>query len=83
MCNRYGQEKLVSIKILIDSYEKINIYLNIVSLIENDVFMVSGDSCIDGKSLMSIFRLDILKPVVVHNIPLSFAERLKDLAAPS
>ncbi len=83
MCNQHDQEELVSIKILIDSYQKINIYLNVVSHIANDVFMVSGDSCIDGKSLMSIFRLDILKPVTVYSIPLHLVEGLRELLVQS
>lgn len=79
MYNNYDQKELVSMKILIDSYEKINSFLGVVSVIPNDIFMVSGDRCINRKSLMSILDLDILKPVIVYNIPLCFMERLKNL----
>ncbi len=76
---QYKHEDLVSVKILINSYQKINIYLNVVSLIETDIFMVSGHNCINGKSIMSILNLDILKPVTVYNIPASFVEGLRRL----
>ena len=77
MCNQITLDKVTSIKILIDSPKKLNTYLHIIGEVKHSISMTSGKNCINGKSLMSIFSLDISKPVTIHNVPVHVAEELK------
>ncbi|WP_123608291.1 HPr family phosphocarrier protein [Mobilisporobacter senegalensis] len=79
---KFNQRNELSMKILVNSYSKINTYMNIVAQIPNEIYMASGEKCVNGKSLMSIFRLDITEPVTIYNIPIDFIEQLKPLKCP-
>lgn len=79
MCNQITLDKVISINILIDSPKKINTYLRIIGKVEDKVYMKSGEKYINGKSLMSIFNLDISKPVTIYNIPIYIANELREL----
>ena len=41
-------------------------FVNVVSLCDYDVDLVSGRYAIDAKSIMGIFSLDLSKPVELH-----------------
>lgn len=52
-------------RVLLDSIEKVKIFVNTVSKIECEVFLKSGRYIIDAKSIMGIFSLDLTKPMEI------------------
>ena len=48
---------------LLDSVEKIQRFVSIISKYSCDFDIESGHSCIDAKSLVGLFSLDISKPL--------------------
>ena len=54
------------VKILINSGHKVNQFMNVLALIPGDVLMSSGEKVINARSIMSIFTLDIMKPVDIY-----------------
>lgn len=58
-----------SIKVSLNSIDKVKIFVNAVSKYKSDFDLVSGRYVIDAKSIMGIFSLDLSKPIelAVHD----------------
>ena len=54
---------MITVSILLDSVEKIQRFVSIISKYSCDFDIESGHSCIDAKSLVGLFSLDISKPL--------------------
>lgn len=54
---------MITVSVLLDSIEKVQRFVNIISRYSCDFDIESGHSCVDAKSLVGIFTLDISKPL--------------------
>ena len=54
---------MITVSILLDSVEKIQRFVSIISKYSCDFDIESGHSCNDAKSLVGLFSLDISKPL--------------------
>lgn len=54
---------MITVSLLIDSVEKVQRFVTIISKYSCSFDIESGHSCVDGKSLVGIFSLDISKPL--------------------
>ena len=52
-----------SVDIKLSSIEDVRNFVNIVSKYTMDIDLMSGRYVVDAKSIMSIFSLDLLKPI--------------------
>ncbi len=52
-----------SVKISLNSIDKVKAFVNEVTKFESDFDLVSGRYVIDAKSIMGIFSLDLSKPI--------------------
>ena len=52
-----------SVKVNINSIEKVKSLVNIVAQFEYDVDLISGRYIIDAKSIMGVFSLDLSEPI--------------------
>ena len=52
-----------TIKIQLDSIDKVKSFVNILAKFDCDFDLISGRYIIDAKSIMGIFSLDISKPI--------------------
>lgn len=52
-----------TIKISLDTIEKVKSFVNIICKFDYDFDLVSGRYIIDAKSIMGIFSLDLSKPI--------------------
>lgn len=52
-----------SIKISLNSIEKVKSFVNEIAKFDSDFDLVSGRYVIDAKSIMGIFSLDLSKPI--------------------
>ena len=52
-----------SVKISLNSIDKVKAFVNEVTKFESDLDLVSGRYVIDAKSIMGIFSLDLSKPI--------------------
>ena len=52
-----------TVKISLNSIEKVKSFVNIISKFDNDFDLVSGRYVIDAKSIMGIFSLDLSKHI--------------------
>ena len=58
-----------SVKISLNSIDKVKAFVNEVTKFDSDSDLVSGRYVIDAKSIMGIFSLDLSKPIDlnIHN----------------
>ena len=58
-----------SIKVYLDTIDKVKGFVNAVTVCEGDFDLSSGRYVVDAKSIMGIFSLDLSKPLTlnVHN----------------
>lgn len=58
-----------TVKISLNSIDKVKKFVNEISRFESEFDLVSGRYVIDAKSIMGIFSLDISKPITlnIHN----------------
>lgn len=58
-----------SVKISLNSIDKVKSFVNEVTKFDSDFDLVSGRYVIDAKSIMGIFSLDLSKPIDlnIHN----------------
>ena len=58
-----------SVKISLNSIDKVKAFVNEVTKFDSDFDLVSGRYAIDAKSIMGIFSLDLSKPIDlnIHN----------------
>jgi len=52
-----------TVKISLNSIDKVKSFVNEISKYDNDFDLVSGRYVIDAKSIMGIFSLDLSKPI--------------------
>ena len=52
-----------TVKISLNSIDKVKSFVNEISKFDNDFDLVSGRYVIDAKSIMGIFSLDLSKPI--------------------
>ncbi|MCF0145461.1 MAG: HPr family phosphocarrier protein [Eubacterium sp.] len=52
-----------TIRISLNSIEKVKRFVNTISQFDNDFDLVSGRYVIDAKSIMGIFSLDLSRPI--------------------
>ena len=52
-----------TVKICLNSIEKVKSFVNDITKFNNDFDLVSGRYVIDAKSIMGIFSLDLSKPI--------------------
>ncbi len=62
-----------SVQVYLNSIEKVNSFVNILTKFDNDFDLVSGRYVVDAKSIMGIFSLD-LRELPTLNIHASDAE---------
>ena len=55
-----------TVKISLNSIDKVKSFVNTVSQIDSDFDLVSGRYVIDAKSIMGIFSLDLSKPIELN-----------------
>lgn len=55
-----------SVKIYLNSIEKVNSFVNEVAKFNNDFDLVSGRYVVDAKSIMGIFSLDLNEPPTLN-----------------
>ena len=55
--------KMKTVKISLNSIDKVKSFVNEISKFDNDFDLVSGRYVIDAKSIMGIFSLDLSKPI--------------------
>ena len=55
-----------SVKISLNSIDKVKAFVNEVTKFESDFDLVSGRYVIDAKSIMGIFSLDLSKPIYLN-----------------
>lgn len=71
-----------TIKLSLNSIDKVKHLVNIISKYESDFDLVSGRYVIDAKSIMGIFSLDLSKPIelTIHDdvIADDVTDKLKD-----
>ena len=68
-----------SVKILLDTVDKVRGFVNTVGPMDGDVDIVSDRYVVDAKSIMGIFSLDLSKPLQLNIIDDATAERLLPL----
>ncbi|MCF8018342.1 MAG: PTS sugar transporter [Firmicutes bacterium HGW-Firmicutes-2] len=58
-----------TIKVSLNSIDKVKVFVNAVSKYDSDFDLVSGRYVIDAKSIMGIFSLDLSKPIelMIHD----------------
>ena len=58
-----------SIKVYLDTIEKVKGFVNVVSICDGDFDLSSGRYVVDAKSIMGIFSLDLSKTLTlnIHN----------------
>ena len=54
-----------TVKVSINSIDKVKAFVNIVNSYDSDFDLVSGRFVIDAKSIMGIFSLDLSKPITL------------------
>ena len=71
---------MITVKILIDSIEKVKELSSILSKEGADCEIVEGLHIVDAKSIMGIFSLDLTKPVRldIHSDDRGILEKLKE-----
>ena len=59
----YKEEAMKSVKININSIDKVKKFVNILTKYDGDFDLVSGHYVIDAKSIMGIFSLDLSEDI--------------------
>ena len=55
-----------TVKVSLNSIDKVKAFVNDVTKFDSDFDLVSGRYVIDAKSIMGIFSLDLSKPIDLH-----------------
>ena len=60
---------MTTVKISLDSIDKVKAFVNTITRFDSDFDLISGRYVIDAKSIMGIFSLDLSKPIdlSIHN----------------
>ena len=57
---------MTTVKISLNSIDKVKVFVNEVNKFDCDFDLVSGRYVIDAKSIMGIFSLDLSKPILLN-----------------
>ncbi len=60
---RGGASKMTTVKISLNSIDKVKSFVNDVTRFDCDFDLISGRYIIDAKSIMGIFSLDLSRPI--------------------
>lgn len=71
-----------TVKISLNSIEKVKSFVNDISKFDNDFDLVSGRYVIDAKSIMGIFSLDLSKPIDLNVHADENVNEILDILAP-
>lgn len=71
---------MITVKILIDSVEKVKKLSSVLSRVSVDCELVEGVHIVDAKSIMGIFSLDLTQPVQlnIHSDDREILDKLQD-----
>ena len=58
--------KMKTVKISLNSIDKVKSFVNEITKFDNDFDLVSGRYVIDAKSILGIFSLDLSKPISLN-----------------
>ena len=58
-----GRYKMTTVKVLLNSIDKVKAFVNDITKFDTDFDLVSGRYVIDAKSIMGIFSLDLSKTI--------------------
>lgn len=72
---------MITVTIMLDSVEKVQRFVSVISKFSCYFDIESGHSCVDAKSLVGIFSLDISKPLhlVIHDDGSQVENVLRDI----
>ena len=56
---------MVSVRVLLNSLEKVKSFVSIVGKFDADVQMVSDKYIVDAKSIMGLFSMNLLEPMTL------------------
>lgn len=71
-----------TIKISLNSIDKVKEFVNEVTKFDTDFDLVSGRYVIDAKSIMGIFSLDLSKPIDLNVHGEDNVDKILDILAP-
>ena len=71
-----------TIKICLNSIEKVKSFVNDITRFDADFDLVSGRYVIDAKSIMGIFSLDLSKPIELNIHSEQNADEILEVLAP-
>lgn len=72
---------MLTVSVLLDSVEKVQRFISIISKYACSFDIESGHSCVDAKSLVGVFSLDIAKPLslTIHDDGQLLEDILRDI----
>lgn len=72
---------MITVTIMLDSVEKVQRFVSVISKFSCAFDIELGHSCVDAKSLVGIFSLDISKPLhlVIHDSGPQVESVLRDI----
>ncbi len=73
---------MTTIKISLNSIDKVKTFVNEITKFESDFDLISGRYVIDAKSIMGIFSLDLSKPIELSIRNDEDVEKVKQVLAP-
>ncbi len=71
-----------TIKICLNSIDKVKSFVNDITKFDTDFDLVSGRYVIDAKSIMGIFSLDLSKPIDLNIHAEDGVEQILEILAP-
>ena len=71
-----------TIKISLNSIDKVKAFVNEITKFDNDFDLVSGRYVIDAKSIMGIFSLDLSKPIELNIHSETNVDEILNILAP-
>ena len=75
-------QELKTIKICLNSIDKVKSFVNDITKFDTDFDLVSGRYVIDAKSIMGIFSLDLSKPIDLNIHAEDGVEQILEILAP-
>ncbi|MCR4840622.1 MAG: HPr family phosphocarrier protein [Lachnospiraceae bacterium] len=71
-----------TIKIMLNSIDKVKSFVNDISKFDSDFDLISGRYVIDAKSIMGIFSLDLSKPITLNIHSTNDVEKILETLKP-
>ena len=73
---------MITMKVSLDSIDKIKKFVNIISSYPYDFDLASGRYIVDAKSIMGIFSLDLSEPITLNVHASEGEEDIREKLAP-